>query len=263
MATRNASTRSNTSRPRSAAEIADDLFSNKSDPDEGFTREQLRRAVAKLFEICPSADVDCLHLIRDSDCTYLSIECAFEEAADLVGREFLTLPPARVRYYPALWLRTVRRTRNLRMSIIAMVSDEHRDCSLGGLATFMPSEIRKLAPEGPQSAREWKDYVRGKLESALERVDPESIEANIRRPIFPSVIPRGGGQALQEAIDALNARFRLRESDLQHLVGLYRRLHGETLQAMLTALDAARVEDRSDTERVGPRLVFDNTTVRP
>jgi hypothetical protein len=243
--------------PVSATEIANELLSRV--PENGFTREQLRRAVARLLEICPSADVRCLHLTWDADSTYLVVECALEEAAALVGRELLPAPPRRVRYddLPS-WLNQVRRERNSRMRIYATVTDEDRGCPAGA---FSPTEIRNLAPDGPQSAQEWREHLRGQLERALNFADPRLIEGAIRRPIHPRA--RRIGATYFAAIDAANARFGLRDGDVQHLVALYARLHGQTIKAMLAALDSAQVEDRSGKPASSPlRLVVDNT-VRP
>jgi hypothetical protein len=218
---------------RSAADIVNDLLDAQR--GRGFTLAQLKGAVAKLLAIAPDADVTCLRLTQTGYTSLALNECPHEQAAALVGRENVPLPPAR-RKYSSDGEVEVRRGRHLRMHICAQIDEEVRpicDSLADGsaLRQFAPDAIRALAPEqGPATA------------SAALWLPERDIAAK------------------EDAIARLNSLFRLREGDVQRLVALYARLKAEAVSAVLAALDEASLVDaRHPNGRPALSVVVDNS----
>jgi hypothetical protein len=238
---------------RTPTEVADELYERYKHGD-GFTREQTRRAMARLFKLCSTAEVSNFHLSSyGQSMTILWMTCAREEAAALVGGERLPLPPRRISYSEVPWLSQARRVRNGRIFLYVCLTDDS-DVEGRPLGRFKPSSILKLAPEGPHTVAEWKDRLRDHLtEAAL--MQEHLINGVLREPLFPRV--RSAEQSCQEAFTQANRRFQLRDSDLQHLTAIGARHLGAMMKDLLAALEKIDVEDHDGPAAL--RLVVDNT----
>ena len=229
----------------------------------GFTRAQLTHAVSALRQMAPSIDPRTLRSCPrcDGEMTVFAFDCSEDEAAALVGRDCLPQLPKRVKYSSEPRSVDVSRVRGGRMRVFMHIESTIPDSD--PLAAFSPTAIRELAPEGPETAQAWKEHLHDQLKTIFGFATPSMVESQLRRPVYPSVMPPDGSSDIsQAAIDAVNRRFRLRESDVQHLIALYSRLHGEMTQAMSDALDAAQVEPAAGKKALALRLIVDNT-VRP
>jgi hypothetical protein len=139
---------------------------------------------------------------------------------------------------------TVRRKRGLRQHIYATIDDDPEQERPTALAVFTPAAIRALAPnEGPQTARAWRDCVRGRVRTGLSLIEAHWLERMLRVPVTEIWLPGGDLATKENAIARLNSRFKLREGDVQRLVALYARLKAEAVSAVLAALDELSVID--------------------
>jgi hypothetical protein len=249
---------------RTVEETVEDLLSPSSDFD--FTRARLLRAVQALRSLAPSIEID--RLSRAQIGTDFVFECSAQDAAKLVGHERLPKLPSRVSYAED-WLYRVRRVRGGRVEIRGVIDDT----TPAPLSAFTPTAINAMAPPDlaviPDSPQAWRAALLREVEGMLNCAHDDTFERWLRSSLMLThmlrhlELPKGASDddraAAQVAIDAANKRFGMAEADIQHVVALHRRLHGELCRAVLEAVERAPVEDRGQDRARGPRLVVDNT----
>lgn len=155
----------------------------------------------------------------------------------------------------------IRRQRFGRLQVHLRVSEQI--AAVHPLAIFRPSAIRQLAPEGLETLQGWREHQRKQLEMLLTSIRPSMIETELRWPIYPSSGLPYDPDEKRAVLYAHNSRFRLKESDIQHMIALHTRLHQETVLQMLKTLDSAQMDQPGAASwRSGLRLAVDNTRVR-